>query len=504
MGASSLLINARPWEVRVALREGGRTVEFYVERPGERGVLNNVYRGKVMRVLRGMQAAFVDIGLERTGFLYVNDAIVPDPRHDQLAELEDTEGSVRRSGFRPPPLGDISEQVREGESVLVQVQKEAVGTKGARLTRQVSLPGRHLVWMPFSEHIGVSHRIEDEVERERLRAALQAIKPATGGFIVRTAAAGVDVDAVQREATVLIKLWQDLQGRYESAAAPSLVFEDLDLPLRATRDLFGSAIEEIVVDDAVQAERVRTFVSAFAPEIASRVVLHTDTEPLFERLGVERELKRALERRVWLKSGGTIIIEQTEALTVIDVNTGRYVGKSNLEATVTKINLEAVQEIAHQLRLRNIGGIVIIDFIDMADAANRQQILSALTEALERDRAKTMLVRMSEIGLVEMTRKRGRDSLSHLLAEPCPCCHGKGTVKAQQALVHDILRDLERSLAQAWRPTVRLQVHSSLVEPLAAWGAKHVEALEHRFGTRVLIVAEPASQRDAYTISAAA
>lgn len=498
MGAS-LLINARPWEVRVALIEEDRPVEVYVERPEERGVLNNIYRGKVVRVLRGMQAAFVDIGLERTGFLYVNDAIVPDPRHSHAADLEQVDGPPRKPKFRQAPLADISEQVRDGQSVLVQVQKEAVGEKGARLTRQISLPGRHLVWLPFSEHIGVSHRIADEAERERLRVALQAVKPPTGGFIVRTAAEGVAVDSLQREAEVLIKLWQELAARHESGGGPALLFEDLDIVLRSTRDLFSGDVEQIVVDDTAQAERVRRLVAAFAPEFAGSITTHTEAEPLFERYGVERELRRALDRRVWLKSGGTIIVDETEALTVIDVNTGRYVGKSNLEATVTKINLEAAQEIAHQLRLRNIGGIVIIDFIDMSEAKNREQVLAALTSALERDRAKTVLVRMSEIGLVEMTRKRGRDSLSHLLAEPCPCCRGIGNVKAAQTLASEILRDLERSMAQAAHPRFRLSVHPTVAECLAA--SVHVAGLEQRFGVRVAVNVDPACARDGYSIA---
>jgi ribonuclease G len=512
--ADALVINSNPTEVRVALMEGDVPVEVYVERQGERGVVGNVYRGKVVRVLPGMQAAFIDIGLERTAFLYVNDALprapAPADENDEPAvtNLEDTLNLPRghtadeegRRGFRTAPLANIADVLRQGQDVLVQVQKEPLGTKGARLTRHVTIPGRKLVYMPFSDHIGVSRRIEDSAERERLRSLVAAVAGAGDGFIVRTAAEGDPAELLAREASRLKQLWLDIARRGETGPAPRLVFADLDLVLRATRDLFSEELQAVWVDSDGDFERVRDFVRSIAPGGEERIRLYGEPEPIFDHFGIEVEIERALERRVWLKSGGYIVIDQAEALTAIDVNSGRFVGKSSLEDTITQINLEAVKEIVYQVRLRNIGGIIIIDFIDMAAASNREKVLGALQEALRRDKAKTTIVRMSEIGLVEMTRKRVRESLGHVLTHACPYCKGRGFVKSEETVANEILRAITRVLARDRAGTVLVNMEPEIADYLYEAENSEVERIEKRYKTRIIPVARQGYHREHYEI----
>ncbi len=511
-----LVVNSTPSEVRVALLENDAPVEVHVERSSERGVVGNVYRGRVVRVLPGMQAAFVDIGLERSGFLYVNDALpraaasVEEPSgeakededgdEDPPALAETTESKHGRRGFRAPPAANIGDVVKQGQEILVQVQKAPIGQKGARLTRHVTLPGRHLVFMPFSEHIGVSHRIADPEERERLRAAVQAVRPPGMGFILRTAAEGVDDDSLTREAQILVQMWKDLEKKGSSGPSPRLVFEDIDLVLRAARDFFSEELERIVCDTEADQRRIADFVKSFAPTGEAKVELYAEATPIFDHFGIEVELERALERRVWLKSGGYIVIDQAEALTVVDVNSGRFVGTSSLEDTITQINLEAVKEVAYQLRLRNIGGIIIIDFIDMASAQNREKVLDALSEALRRDKAKTTIVRMSEIGLVEMTRKRVRDSLGHVLTEPCSYCKGRGVIKSETTVANEVLRAIGRALARQSGPRVLVNVTPAIADFLYEEQNAEVERLEARYQTQIIPVAREGYHREHYEI----
>ena len=512
--ADSLIINSTPTEVRVAYLDNGLAVEVHVERRAERGVVGNIYRGRVVRVLPGMQAAFVDVGLERTAFLYVNDALPRAPvemhtdeegegtsrgdgHEPSAAKNTEEEGAGR--GFRSAPLADIADVLKQGQEVVVQVQKEPLGTKGARLTRHVTIPGRNLVYMPFSDHIGVSRRIEDPAERERLRGIVVAVADG-GGFIVRTAAEGESEERLTREVQLLRQMWQEIVVRGDSGPTPRLIFADLDLVLRATRDLFTDEVEEVVVDTEGDYGRIRDFVGSFWPGGETRVKLYDAPEPLFDHFGIEVEIERALERRVWLKSGGYIVIDQAEALTVIDVNSGRFVGKSSLEDTITQINLEAVKETVYQLRLRNIGGIIIIDFIDMVSAANREKVLGALQEALKRDKAKTTIVRMSEIGLVEMTRKRVRDSLGHMLTEACPYCKGRGFVKSQQTVANEILRAIARALSRSPSPTVLVNMEPGIADYLYESETADVEAIEKRCKTRIIPVAREGYHREHYEI----
>ncbi len=506
--ADVLVINSNPTEVRVALLEAGVPVEIYIERRAERGVVGNIYRGRVVRVLPGMQAAFVDIGLERTAFLYVNDALPRAPSSG--GELEPPTGEEGeappaatadeegRRGYRTAPLANIAEVVKQGQELLVQVQKEPLGSKGARLTRHVTIPGRNLVYMPFSEHIGVSRRIESPAERERLKAVFAG--EADGGFIVRTAAEDEPAETLQRESALLRQMWRDILARGDSGPTPRLVFADLDLVLRATRDLYVETLEAIWLDAAEDAARVRELVRSIDPNGEPRVRLYEDPEPIFDHFGVEVEIERALERRVWLKSGGYIVIDQAEALTVVDVNSGRFVGKSSLEDTITQLNLEAVKEIVYQLRLRNIGGIVIIDFIDMTAAANREKVLGALQEALRRDKAKTTIVRMSEIGLVEMTRKRVRESLGHLLTHACPYCKGRGFIKSEQTVANELLRAIARTLAREGSPTVLVNMEPGVADFLYEEENAEVERLERRYHTRIIPVARQGYHREHYEI----
>jgi ribonuclease G len=513
----SLVINSTPSEIRVALLENGTPVEIFIERKSERGVVGNVYRGRVVRVLPGMQAAFVEIGLERTAFLYVNDALprapvepdaesaaAEDQSHDDASEPEGETPlgghTGGRRGFRTGPTANIADVVSQGQEIIVQVQKEPLGTKGARITRHLTLPGRFLVFMPFSSHLGVSHRIESTEERDRLKALLTRMTPEGCGFIARTAAESIDDDTLAHEAQMLVQMWGDIQKSAQTGGPPRLLMADLDLVLRATRELFNENVERIVIDDADDFARVRDFIALISPGRETRVQHHIDAQGVFDAFGIDVALERALERRVWLKSGGYIVIDQAEALTVIDVNSGRFVGKSSLEDTITQINLEAVIEVAYQLRLRNIGGIVIIDFIDMAQASNRDKILAALAESLARDKAKTTLVRMSEIGLVEMTRKRVRDSLGHMLTESCPYCQGRGFVKSEPTVANEVLRAIRRSLAQAAGPTILVNMHPDVANYLYATQSAEIERVEEAYNTSIIPVAREGYHREHYEV----
>lgn len=492
-----LVLNAEPGEVRVALLENGTPVEFHLERRTERGVVGNIYRGKVVRVLPGMQAAFVDIGLSRTAFLYVDDAL-PQSSHPPRSDETTSEGGT---GFRHPPAAAIEDVLSQGQDVVVQVRKEPIGTKGARLTRDVTLPGRHVVFMPFGAHIGVSQRIAGPAERERLRLALaEDVAAQGGGFVVRTAAEGVAASALQREAQVLRQWWEGIEKEGARGTTPRLLFEDLDLVLRTTRDLFTEDIGRAVIDDPEAFDRVRSFVQSFAPHVAQRLELYQGTTPIFDHFGIEVELERALERKVWLKSGGTIIIDQAEALTTIDVNSGRFVGKTTLEETSTRLNLEAVREIAYQLRLRNIGGIVIIDFIDMTDPQNRDKVLEAMRAALNRDKAKTTVVRFSEIGLLEMTRKRVRESLSEVLTDTCSYCKGLGVVKSEATVAFEVLRAVRRTLGRDPRPRILINLEPGVADYLYACQNERIEELEKSFNTTVIPVAREGFHRERYEI----
>ncbi len=464
--ANILVVNATSHETRVALVESGIISEFYIERRKDRGIVGNVYKGKVLRVLPGMQAAFVDIGQEKAAFLYVSDVynLHENPVTKQLEGTEEEdEGEGEESeigpGGRRRSRGPIEDRLEEGQHVLVQVAKEPIGTKGARVTNHISLPGRDLVYMPTVDHIGISRRIEDEEERVRLRTIVEEARTPGTGFIVRTACEGVSAHYLQNDMQVLIKLWKDILRLLDERKPPSLVYEEPDLTLRATRDLFTTDLAQMVVDREEDYRRVKAFIETYMPESVSQLERYTGREPIFDAYGIELEINRALSRKVWLTSGGYIIIDHTEALTCIDVNTGRYVGSSNLEETIVKINMEAAEEIVYQLRLRGIGGLIIIDFIDMEKSTNREAVYDSLVEALQDDRVKTNTLKISEFGLVEMTRKRVRESVVQFLCQECPYCEGKGYVKSAETIAYEILRELQREAGVMEGQDILLQVH---------------------------------------------
>ncbi len=524
-----LIINAERHETRVALVEDGVVAELLFERAKERGIVGNLYKGRVQRVLPGMQAAFVDIGLEKAAFLYVGD-ILPKTSHEDEDEEDGPKpppepaqngGGEDSGGFGRPARGEadhdgdrgarqdrssrrddlrIEELIKEGQDILVQVTKDAIGTKGVRVTCQVTLPGRHLVYMPTSNHVGISRRITDETERTRLKEVVDSLRPAGTGFVVRTAAEGVPLAKLQADIEFLVALWTDVQKKTEAARPPSLIHPDLDLILRATRDIFTHDVEKLVVDDKDAHARILTFIQGFNPTLARAVELYQGAEPLFDHLGIEQEVSRALSRKVWLKSGGYIVIDQAEALCAIDVNTGRYVGKRNLEDTITKTNLEAVKEVAYQLRLRNMGGMIVIDFIDMDKQQNRDKVQQALTEELKKDRARTNVVRISELGLVEMTRQRVRESLGRLLTEPCFYCDGRGAIKSKLTVAYEVFRQVRRQASGIKEKVIVVHCHPEVADLIYDTERDHLEALELHTGKKLVMRARGSFHQEQFEL----
>nr|WP_320113973.1 Rne/Rng family ribonuclease [uncultured Desulfuromonas sp.] len=497
-----LVINTTSRETRVALQENGHIAELYIERCCERGIVGNIYKGKVIRVLPGMQAAFVDIGLEKAGFLYVADVI---DEMDAVVDYVDGRSSSADPGdenIEEKPLPPIEDLLQEGQEILTQIAKEPLGTKGARITSHISLPGRHLVYMPTIDHIGISRRIENEEEKERLRATVEEIRPAGSGYIVRTAAEGKSEEDLRADMLYLSELWKDIDARQKEAEAPCLIHSDLDVTSKVLRDILTEDIRHIVVDSQSEYDKIVQFLGTYMPKQQYTIELHDKNEPLFDAYGLEVEIARALGRKVWLKSGGYIIIEQTEALTAVDVNTGRFVGKRNLEDTILKTNLEAVREIAYQLRLRNIGGLIIIDFIDMEKEAHREQVHSALEEALKSDKSKTNILKISELGLVEMTRKRVRESIGRTLCEPCPYCEGTGYIKSRTTMVFEIFRKLKREMNDLPGYRVNLQVHPDVAALLYDEESGVIDELEQHYQKQITIIARPNFHIEQFEIGA--
>jgi ribonuclease G len=536
-----IAINASSLEVRVALLEDNELAEFYLERNRQVGLAGNIYKGKVTRVLPGMQAAFVDIGLEKAGFLHVSDFhdgvsalntvaevlgeedVETEPIGDnEFTEAEmsapeeggdsievngndngDGDGSAPRPSSRGRRRGGrgrgrsqapqrsrlpIEQQLHRGQDIIVQIAKEPMGTKGARLTSSISLPGRHLVFTPTSNHIGVSRRIASAEERARLRADVGELRPAQGGFIVRTACEGVSRREIQRDVAFLTKLWASILRKHESMPPASILYSDLDVALRVVRDMFSSEVDRLWCDDPTTYSRVVQFVQNYMPRLRARVTLHDGPQPLFDRFNIEPQIERALDRKVWLKSGGYLIFDQAEALTAIDVNTGRFVGKRSQDDTIFKTNLEAVEEVVKHLRLRNIGGIIIVDFIDMAREADRKKVSDALAAALKRDKARTSALKISELGLVQMTRKRTRESLEKLLTEPCSRCEGRRVVKSVATLAAEVLRGIQReAVSKSAGDMLIVKLNPEVARYLYDHGAKDLETLEQRLETKIVL-----------------
>ena len=471
---TEILINSNPFETRVAMIQQGRLVEFYVERVKDRGITGNIYKGKIVRVLPGMQSAFVEIGVQRTSFLHVSDIKEPPDEFEEEDEEHQKHADVR-----------IQDLIKEGQEIMVQAAKEPIGTKGARVTSYISIPGRYLVFMPTYDKIAISRRISSEKERKRLREIVSSMRPQGCGFIIRTVCDGMPKEDIQADMEFLIKLWNSIQKKKDQVRTPGLIWSELDLTLRIIRDLFSKDIDRLVIDSKEEYERAKKFVDEFMPHLSSRLEFYEGKEEIFDAHGIEIELTDALERRVWLRSGGHIVIDQMEALTAVDVNTGKYVGKKSSEDTIVKTNLEAVKEIVYQLRLRNIGGIIVIDFIDMARAADREKVYNTLKDALKADKARTNILKISELGIVEMTRKRVRESLSQSLCEPCPYCDGNALVKAKDTIIMDIFRELSRELPVR-KKKATLYVSPSISERIKEDPAP-LENLEKKFGKKIII-----------------
>jgi ribonuclease G len=568
---SELVINATLPEVRVALLEDGEISDLSIEYEKNKSIVGNVYKGRIVRVLPGMQAAFVDIGLERAAFLYVGDivydaddgddeeeesaptppAAAEEPEQEgtdeegavpldfdaadilaekNLGQLEEIDnktvpseegaapqepefaaneeegapqrvsqqaqrdrrgrGRSRRPGGRSKPSRprlNIQDVVREGQDIVVQVAKEPMGTKGARLTCHISLPGRHVVLMPTVDHVGVSRKIASGEERRRLRTIVDELRPPGMGIIVRTVAAEQTNEQLTNEINYLLNTWASIKKKSETQKSPYCLYEDLNVVLKTVRDYFTDDIHRLVVDSPRLHSYVVEFAEQFAPHLVNRIVRYTGKDPIFDAYGIDSEIVRALNRKVWLKSGGYLIIDQTEALTVIDVNTGKFIGKKNLEETILKTNLEAVKEVAYQLRLRNAGGIIIIDLIDMEKSSHREKVYRALEDSLKKDKAKTNILRISELGLIQMTRKRTRESLNHVLCEPCPYCHGKGFTKNLRTVCYDVFRELERVALEGGTVGARVVAHPEVVDTLFQDERDTLDRLEERFSMKVSI-----------------
>jgi len=439
--SEEILINVTPNESRVAVVENGVLQEVLLERASLYQYLGNVYKGAVSRVLPGMQAAFVDVGLERTAFLHVSDICLQGAERVAVAGV-DAAGAAQAPA--PPAIGEL---VRPGSEVVVQVIKDPIGTKGARLTTNLGIPSRFLVLLPDSDTIGISARIEDEDERARLKRLVELLRPESAGcgYIVRTNAEGLGEFALAADMRYLHKVWDAIRDKIAAAAPGECVYEDLSMPVKAVRDVMHEDVERVRIDCADTHREVLEFVQRFIPEWAGRIEHYQSERPIFDMYGIEDEIHLALQRKTQLKSGGHLVIDQTEAMTTIDVNTGAFVGSRTLEETIYKTNLEAAQAIARQLRLRNLGGIIIIDFIDMHDEAHKRQVMRTLEKALEKDHARTSLSELSSLGLVEMTRKRSSESLGHMLCEPCPVCSGRGSVKSIETVCLEVFREITRS-----------------------------------------------------------
>jgi ribonuclease G len=467
MTGTEILMNVTPQESRVALVDNGVLTELHLERTRRRGIVGNIYKGRVVRVLPGMDAAFVDIGLDRTAFLHASD-VAPVER-EELNGPGSGNGSGNGGGNGSGRTETIRELLREGQDVLVQVIKDPLGSKGARLTTYITVPSRHLVLMPNQSNVGVSTRIEDEGSRGRLREKVEALRDEIApqhGFIVRTAAELVDDEALENDTAFLKKVWDSIQIAAAEASAGEEVYADLPLVLRILRDMVGVEIERIRIDSRETYQKVCEFVAQYLPELVGRIEHYPGERPIFDLFNVEEEIQRALERKVELKSGGYLIFDQTEAMTTVDINTGGFVGHRKLEETIFKTNLEAAQAIGRQLRLRNLGGIIIIDFIDMQDDEHKRQVIRALEKALERDHVKTQICDVSPLGLVEMTRKRTRESLEHQLCEPCPTCAGRGYLKSAETVCYELFREILREVRQYDARELRVLASQNVIDLL--------------------------------------
>ena len=491
--------------------ENNLLVELFIEHKAHKGIVGNIYKGKVTKVLPGMQVAFVDIGLEKAGFLYVGDidvldmldleedALAPPPR--PLAEEEDKDLPFEGKPGRSHHDMKIQDILQEGQKILVQIAKNPLGTKGARITNYISLPGRHVVYMPTINHISVSRRIEDESEKERLKQLISEVGTEGAGYIVRTAGQDALRSDFESDVSFLNYLWESLKKKSEDISTPHLVYEDLNLIFRSIRDLLTNKTERLVIDSKSDYEKCLEFCTTYMPHLSGKIELYKDSMPIFDHYDIELDINRALGRTIWLKSGGYIIIDQTEALVAIDVNTGKYVGHSDLEDTILKTNLEALKEVVYQLRLRNFGGIIIVDFIDMANEENKEIVSNALKQALKSDRSRTRILKISELGLVEMTRKRVRESLAQTLCDPCDYCDGKGYIKSSTTICYEIIREIQRrGNDNITNKKLEIKVHPIIYDMLFEEESGLLEEVEKQNNLEITFNVNPKLHREKYYI----
>ncbi|GBE05719.1 MAG TPA: Rne/Rng family ribonuclease [Nitrospirae bacterium] len=487
---NEIIINASGEETRAALLESGQLAELYIERKKDTSFVGNVYRGRVVKILPGMQSAFVDVGLEKAAFLHVADVY---SSLDYSVFGEDIEETI-------PHHLPIEDLLQEGEEVMVQVSKDPIGTKGARVTSYVTFPGRYLVLMPGVEHIGISRRISDEDERARLKDLVSSLKPENIGLIIRTASEGCTEEEIKKDIDFLMLVWENIQSKKDKVNAPNLLYSDIDLALRIVRDLLGHDVDRLIIDSENEYQKLVEFVNTYFPKLISKLELYEGDEPIFDAYGIEIEISKTLGKRVWLKSGGYIVIDQTEALTSIDVNTGKYVGKASLEDTLLKTNLEAVREIAYQIRLRNLGGIIIIDFIDMEKEENRDKLFTSFQEAMNKDRVKSTVLQVSEFGLIQMTRKRVRESLGRTLCETCTYCDGRGFIKSPTTLCYEIFRELRRIGSKGRNGKIMINAHPVITDLLYEEEREGLEEIEKKYGFKTIVKADKNLYQEYYEV----
>ncbi|GMV92024.1 MAG: ribonuclease E [Candidatus Hydrogenedentota bacterium] len=478
------VVNVEPLETRIAFIEEKRLTELLIDRHESRSVVGNVYKGRVDSIVPGIQAAFIDIGFEKNGFLYVSDIAGAEGTGDFVFEEGTAKPRERSRRGKPPAIESL---LKKNQHIMVQVSKDTLGTKGVRLTNYVTLPGRYIVLMPTVKHLGISRKIGSDRERERLRKTLQSIRPPGVGMILRTAGEDKKKADFQDDIKYLTKVWTDVKDKMETMKGPSLLHEDLNPILRVVRDMFTKDVEKLTIDSEVEYKRILDFLDTFAPNLKKRVKLYNAKRPIFDKFNIEREIEKALHRRVFLKSGGHICIDQTEALVAIDVNTGRFTGSKHLEETVLKTNLDAAEEIARQVRLRDLGGIIVIDFIDMQYEKNRKELIRKLQECLKADRAKTTISEISELGMIEMTRKRVKHNLVKALSQPCPYCEGSGMVRSVTTMTFDTIRKLHALFCKSKEKRIILQLHPDVARRLRTENKDLIDDVSKRFDREISI-----------------
>ena len=493
-----IIVSEDEYENRVALLEDKDLTEVFSERKDGNYILGHIYKGRVNSVLPGMQVAFVDIGVPRNAFLHISDVHRAFNEFGEWSEQEEPNSKSKIAG--KVARHSINDLLKKGQEILVQIDKESIGTKGPRVTAYITLPGRYLVLMPTVENIGVSRKIEDESERRRLKDLVLKLRKDNNGYIVRTAAEGKGEGEFAAEINFLTKHWEQISQRAESLSAPALVQNDLGLTFRILRDIFTEDVSEFVIDSKEEYQKVIDYLDSTLPNLKSRVKLYEKREPLFEAYGVEKAIRRALRRKIWLKCGGYIIIEQTEAMVSIDVNTGKYVGKQDPDDTILKANLEAVKEITRQIRLRDVGGIIVIDFIDMDNENHRRKVFRALKEALKKDRSRTNILSFTELGLVEMTRQRTKPSLTKMLCQPCPYCNGYGSILSEETITIDLLRAIKKAYYKSEQKNLKVIANDIIAMRLLQEDANNVQKLEDSLNVKLEIEGDIDMHMEEYRI----